>query len=101
MSANSYLERLAANGLIRELEKVNINRSLSLLRERADSHFDRAASNASGIKAHFVFGSYTRGTMLSRDMDPHSDVDYMIVFDNSDLRPQSCLDRLKRFVEKH
>jgi len=34
-------------------------------------------------------------------MDPHSDVDYMIIFDDADLHPQSCLARLKRFVEKH
>lgn len=34
-------------------------------------------------------------------MDPHSDVDHMIIFDDENLRPQSCLARLKRFVEKH
>ena len=101
MNANSYLEQLAAGGLIRELEKVNINRSLSLLQGRLDSHFGQVASNAAGIKAHFAFGSYTRGTMLPRSMDPYSDVDYMIIFDDAEQHPQSCLDRLKRFAEKH
>ena len=101
MNANSYLEGLATNGVVRELEKVNIDRSLSLLQGRLDSHFGQATTNASGIKAHFAFGSYTRGTMLPRSMDPQSDVDYMIIFDDTNLHPQSCLARLKRFVERH
>jgi predicted nucleotidyltransferase len=101
MNINSYLDRLATNGIIRELEKVNIDRSLSLLRVRLDSYFGQASSNASRIKSHFAFGSYTRGTMLPRSMDPHSDVDYMVVFDDANLHPQSCLDRLKRFVERN
>lgn len=101
MSPNSYLERLATKAVIRELEKVNIGRSLKLLRERLDQHFDLVSSNVSGVARHFPFGSYTRGTILPRNMDPHSDVDYMIVFDNSNLRPQSCLDRLRRFVDKN
>jgi hypothetical protein len=100
MSANSYLERLATEGVIRQLEKVNIDKSLGILRDKIDLHFERSASNAAGIKDHFVFGSYTRGTILPRKMDAHSDVDYMIVFDDSDLKPQSCLDRLKRFAIK-
>ncbi|MDR3561783.1 MAG: nucleotidyltransferase domain-containing protein [Negativicutes bacterium] len=101
MNANSYLGRLATSGLIRELEKVNIDKSLSLLQGRLDSHFGQVTANVSGIKSHFVFGSYTRGTMLPRSMDPLSDVDYMVIFDDTNLRPQSCLARLKRFVEKY
>lgn len=37
--------------------------------------------------------------MLPRSMDRLSDVDYLIIFANSKLKPQSCLDRLRRFVE--
>src|SRR3989344_2910514 len=101
MSANSYLERLATEGVIRELEKVNITRSLSLLKERLNSHFNDAESNNVKVEKHFAFGSYTRGTILPRSMDPLSDVDYMIVFADSEARPQTCLDRLRRFVEKY
>ena len=32
MKANGYLERLASQGIFRQLEKVNIDRSLTLLR---------------------------------------------------------------------
>jgi len=103
MTCNGCLERIASAGIVRELEKVNIDRSLMLLKQRLNAHFNNrdGASNGSGIKAHFVFGSYTRGTMLTRKMDPHSDVDYMVIFADANLKPQSCLDRLKRFVGKN
>lgn len=87
--------------MIRELEKVNINRSLAILQSRIAEYFREPIANASEVARHFAFGSFTRGTMLPRNMDPHSDVDYLIIFENSDLKPQSCLDRLKRFVETH
>jgi hypothetical protein len=87
--------------MVRELEKVNIRRSLKLLQTRISAHFREPASNASEVIRHFAFGSFTRGTMLPRKMDPLSDVDYLIIFANSDLKPQSCLDRLRRFIEKY
>jgi len=38
--------------------------------------------------------------MLPRKADENSDVDYMVIFDNSaDLKPQTFIDRLKRFAE--
>ncbi|MCQ8762889.1 nucleotidyltransferase, partial [Escherichia coli] len=35
---------------------------------------------AGELVSHFVFGSYSRNTMLPRSYDPSSDVDYMVVF---------------------
>lgn len=87
--------------MVRELEKVNIRRSLAVLQTRIEEHFRETTSNGSEITRHFTFGSFTRGTMLPRNMDPLSDVDYLIIFANSNLKPQSCLDRLRRFVEKY
>lgn len=87
--------------MIRELEKVNIRRSLAILQTRIAEHFRESASNASEVTRHFTFGSFTRGTMLPRNMDSLSDVDYLILFANSNLKPQSCLSRLRRFVEKY
>jgi hypothetical protein len=101
VNPNGYLTRLARAAMVRELEKVNIRRSLKLLQTRLSEHFREPASNASEVIRHFTFGSFTRGTMLPRSMDPQSDVDYLIVFANSSLRPQSCLDRLRRFVESY
>lgn len=86
---------------VRELEKVNIRRSLAILNSRITDHFREPAPGASEVSRHFPFGSFTRGTMLPRSMDSLSDVDYLVIFANAELKPQSCLDRLKRFVEKH
>lgn len=52
------------------------------------------------IAQHFRFGSSTRGTILPRTMDEHSDIDYMVVFADSIATPQTYLNRLKTFVEK-
>jgi len=54
-----------------------------------------------GITSHFQFGSYPRGTILPRKADSDSDIDYMIVFDTTDgiNKPQTYLDRLKKFAE--
>jgi hypothetical protein len=51
------------------------------------------------IGNHFQFGSSTRGTILPRYMDSHSDIDYMIVFNNAIYTPQTYLNKLRQFVE--
>ncbi len=99
MNANGYLTRLAEAALVRELEEVNIRRSLESLRTKIDIHFAGTLLAGKPLKTHFTFGSYTRGTMLPRSMDEFSDIDYMIVFADSDAKPQAYLDRLRRFVE--
>lgn len=99
MNANGYLTRLAETALVRQLEEVNIRRSIESLRTKVDLHFAGTLLAAKPIKKHFTFGSYTRGTMLPRSMDELSDIDHMIVFADSDAKPQAYLDRLRRFVE--
>lgn len=100
MNANGYLTRTAAQAHIRELEEVNIRRSLEALRSKIDIDFQGTLLTGSPLKKHFTFGSYTRGTMLPRSMDEESDIDYMIVFADSEAKPQTYLDRLRRFVER-
>ncbi len=92
---------MATEGVLRDSEKASIDRSLEALRVKLESCFTGASESNESVKRHFAFGSYTRGTILPRPMDPQSDVDYMIVFADSDSKPQTCLERLKRFVERH
>lgn len=95
MSVNSYAESLSSNLVLSESEKQNIRTSISALRSRLNSYFD-------DIEEMFEFGSYTRGTILPRKADNSSDIDFMIVFKNgSDYKPQTHLNRLKRFAEKY
>ena len=94
MSVLKHLQSTAGKLLISESERSSIGRSIVTLRARADSYF------GDGLKTHVQFGSSTRRTQLPRHVDERSDVDYMFVFDNSDdLKPQTFLDRIRRFVE--
>lgn len=100
MSANGYLTRLADSAVLRELEKQNVDRSLVGLRARLDAHFKGTLLTGNLLKRQLTFGSYTRGTILPRSMDEQSDVDHMVVFSDSDAKPQAYLDRLRRFAEE-
>lgn len=93
MTINSYLTNLASQAILRDDEKAGVQRSITTLQTRLVDHF------GTQISQHFVFGSYSRGTILPRSMDPQSDVDYMVIFSDSGLQPQSYLDRLRRFAD--
>lgn len=95
MSVNSHLTSLASTLVLSEAEKSSISTSINTLSSRLTLHFSSTVTN------HFQFGSSTRGTILPRKADSHSDIDYMVVFSTSDgqKKPQTHLDRLRRFVE--
>lgn len=95
MSALSFLTDTASNAVLTASEQSSITTSITTLQSRMALHFDSGA-----IKQHFRFGSSTRGTILPRSMDEHSDIDYMIVFSDNTATPQTYLSRLKAFVEK-
>lgn len=93
MTINSYLTNLAEQAILRDAEKASVQRSVATLQTRLNEHFGTTVSD------HVIFGSFSRGTILPRSMDAHSDVDYMVVFSDAGLQPQSYLDRLRRFAE--
>lgn len=93
MSVLSYLTQRASDAVLSGDEKDSISRSISTLKTRLDSYFDSDVTN------HFQFGSSTRGTILPRSMDDNSDIDYMVIFKDDGSKPQTYLNRLKRFVE--
>jgi len=95
MSINNYLDSLSSILVLKNSEKESIKRSIATLRQRLNLYFDN-------IEEMIEFGSFTRGTILPRKADPKSDIDFMIVFDNSnDYKPQTYLNQLKRFAEKY
>lgn len=95
MSVISYLEMRASNAVLSSIEESSINTSIATLKTRLISHFGTALSE------QLRFGSSTRGTILPRSMDEHSDVDYMVVFAEGGYNPQTYLDRLRRFAEAY
>lgn len=96
MSVLSFLTDTASSAVLSSAEQSSITTSISTLQTRIGQHFANGV-----IKQHFRFGSSTRGTILPRAMDGHSDIDYMIVFSENNATPQTFLNRLKTFVEKY
>jgi len=80
--------------VLSDAEKSSIERSIATLRERLSGYFN------SELSEQFQFGSSTRGTILPRNMDSRSDIDYMIVFSDSRYEPQTYLDKIKRFAQR-
>lgn len=95
MSVQNHLSGRASSAILSDSEKISIDTSISTVQSRLNSYFGKELSN------HFRFGSSTRGTILPRRMDGHSDIDYMIVFADEDSKPQTYVSRLKRFAEKY
>ena len=93
MSINSYLTQQANSAIVRDQEKLSIQRSIATLEARLKAYF------GTQLKSSFIFGSHSRGTILPRAMDAQSDVDYMVISSDTGLQPQSYLDRLRRFAE--
>ena len=95
MSVQTHLDGRASDAVLSQDEKDSISTSISTLYFRLGNYF------SSDISERFQFGSSTRGTILPRSMDQRSDIDYMIVFKDEDLKPQTYINRLKRFAEKY
>lgn len=93
MSVITYLQSRASAAVLSGDEEKSINTSISTIKTRLTSHF------GTGLSEQFRFGSSTRGTILPRSMDEHSDIDYMVVFSDGSYTPQTYLDRLKKFAE--
>ena len=93
MSVNTYLQGLASSLVLSDSEKSSVTTSVNTIKSRLDSYF-------SDVTEKKVFGSYSRETILPRKADEKSDVDIMVVFSNPNgYKPQSFLDRLKKFAE--
>lgn len=94
MSVQSYLESLASKLVLSTDEKLKIGTSINYLSRNINSYFGESVNN------HFIFGSYTRETILPRVADEKSDIDYMVVFKNDkNYKPQTLLNHLKKFAE--
>jgi hypothetical protein len=94
MSVLSYLQNTASGLVLSGNEKTSIDTSVGTLHYRLSDYFK------TDVKEQIKFGSSTRGTILPRKADKNSDIDYMIVFNNSDnYKPQTFIERLKKFAE--
>lgn len=95
MTVQSHIEVVANRAILSQIEKTSISTSINTLSTRLSSYF------VASIDEQLQFGSSTRGTILPRQMDLRSDIDYLIVFNDENAKPQTYINRLKRFAEKY
>lgn len=96
MSVNSYLQDLASELVLSSSEKDHVSTSLDTIKSRLSAYFGTEVTEKK------VFGSYDRGTILPRKADENSDIDLMVVFNNSyGYKPQTFLNKLKNFAEHY
>lgn len=91
---NTYLVAVAKKLVLSDIEQSRINTSISNLQTKLNNWY------GDELYDHFRFGSSTRDTILPRMVDEDSDIDYMVVFKNTqNYKPATLLNRLKTFVE--
>lgn len=95
MTTIKYLDTIASR-LLLGIDQLRIIISANHLSKNIRSFF------GDNIEDHFIFGSFTRRTLLPRNADPCSDVDYMLVFQNTArISPQTYLNKLKTFAQQY
>lgn len=92
MSVLTYLENIEKDLRLSQNEKDSIETSINTLKSRLNSYFENEITDI------LVFGSYKRHTNLCRKADNNSDVDVMVVFVGFGYKPQTYIDKLKRFM---
>ncbi len=90
MSVNSYLNDLAQRAIVRDNEKNKINISIENIKSKLESDNE--------VKDIKIFGSYKRGTIISRKFDENSDIDIMVIFKDDRHKPQTYLNYLKGLI---
>lgn len=90
MSVNSYLNDLAQRAIVRNNEKNKINISIENIKSKLKSDNE--------VKDIKIFGSYKRGTIISRKFDENSDIDIMVIFKDDRYKPQTYLNYLKGLI---
>ena len=93
MSVLSYLKETSDNAILNDEENESIKISIDHLISKLDLYF------GDYVEDYEQFGSSTRETILPRSMDLNSDIDLMIIFQDSSYKPQTYLTQLKEFME--
>lgn len=93
MNCDTYLKDFSSRLVLKYKEKEHVDTSIKHIKSMLYRHF------GSEVKEIKVFGSYSRRTVLPRNIDESSDIDIMVVFNNTDRKPQTYLNQLKAFAE--
>ncbi|MBW7674774.1 SMODS domain-containing nucleotidyltransferase [Chryseobacterium chendengshani] len=98
-SINSRLYNIASDLFIKygSTERVYILSKIENIKTNIKSYF------GNNVLEVLVFGSFQRDTILPRKFDEQSDIDILVVFNNSEKEytPETYRTRLKKFAEYH
>ena len=99
-TVNGYLSKMCTDLYVNGDEIQHIRTSINTISERIDLYFGNPNRCIHEVIKKKIFGSYDRDTIISRKYDDSSDVDYLIVFEDSkNYTPQTCLNWLRGFAE--
>ena len=88
-TVNGYLSKMCTDLYVNGDEIQRIRTSINTMSERIDLYFGNPNRCIHEVVKKKIFGSYDRDTIISRKYDDSSDVDYLIVFEDSkDYTPQ-------------
>jgi predicted nucleotidyltransferase len=94
---NNYLKEISSNLSIKKgsEESKRNDESLDVLIKQLLEYF------GNDVEEVVPFGSYSRGTKLSKKFDKQSDIDILVKFDNKkdDPNPQFYINKLKKFAQ--
>lgn len=91
MTVLNLLKEISATLVLTSNEKISIKTSIYTLESRLNFYF------GAQISKQLQFGSSVRDTILPRSIDLKSDIDYLIVFSQSSIKPYSFIERLIKF----
>lgn len=94
MTINSYLTNLASSSIVRTEEKIKIASSISNLQRNLN--YKKGC-----FSAHYLFGSYSRDTILPRNYDLNSDIDYLVIFNDNSFSPNRYFDWLRTNIVEY
>lgn len=97
MTCDEYLWHLSQRiDAENKKEEASVQKSINNLKRHLDNW-----TAADEIREHHEFGSYVRGTKLPSCIDPSTDVDYMVVFKSTQLKPESYMEKIRRFANTY
>lgn len=88
-----YLTTLSAKLKLSPTEITGIESSLEVVKSKLQTYF-----SGEGLIDIKPFGSFDRGTLLTRKVDTESDVDILVMFDEKRWEAQTYLNKLKQFA---
>src|SRR5574344_1205912 len=98
MDLSNYLEKILIKLIVNTKEELSIQKEGVTLENGLNIFFNYDKEK---VLKHFLFGSYIRNTLISKEFDNNSDIDFLIVFKNIGNDTHIYINELENFVTKN